>query len=128
MNKAELRIERLQEHYKKMQKLCDLSCCVRYTGKQISSKLLAIERRLEKPILDWANGVITEDQFNKYYNNALHDIYSLLPEMKGFFIDTDPRGYALKINLDKAPDEYKTIGLQTDWGGYALLAPVIDGN
>jgi hypothetical protein len=42
----------------------------------------------------------------------------------GIFVNTDPRGYALKleaINGATIPD-----GMQTDWGGYGLLAPVID--
>lgn len=46
----------------------------------------------------------------------------------GFFINGDPRGYALKINAgNEAGQEYRPeripAGLRTDWGGYGILAP-----
>ena len=42
----------------------------------------------------------------------------------GFKLNHDPRGYSLKLDKDKGA----TIpaGLCTDWGGYGILAPVID--
>lgn len=41
----------------------------------------------------------------------------------GFHFNQDPRGYALKLDSDKA-----TIpqGMETDWGGYGLLAAEIN--
>lgn len=47
---------------------------------------------------------------------------------QGFFINGDPRGYALKINagneagMEHHP-EYIPEGLHKDWGGYGILAP-----
>ncbi len=42
---------------------------------------------------------------------------------KGFFLNSDPRGYALKLDPEKCtvPD-----GMQTDWGGNGILAAEID--
>ena len=40
---------------------------------------------------------------------------------KGFFINGDPRGYALKINDPKK--HYPRINLYQDFGGYGILAP-----
>lgn len=40
---------------------------------------------------------------------------------KGFFINRDPRGYALKLEAGSVP--YK---LHEDWGRYQILAPTID--
>lgn len=42
---------------------------------------------------------------------------------EGFFVNNDPRGYALKIDNEKV-----TIpaGLHTDLGGYGILAPDFD--
>lgn len=39
---------------------------------------------------------------------------------EGFFVNNDPRGYALKIDNEtaKIPE-----GMHTDWGGYGILAP-----
>lgn len=36
----------------------------------------------------------------------------------GFFVNLDARGYALKVQTKNV-----VPGLQTDWGGYGLLAP-----
>lgn len=49
---------------------------------------------------------------------AVRRILGRLPD--GFFVNGDPRGYALKIDNDKSsiPD-----GMHTDWGGYGILAP-----
>lgn len=47
---------------------------------------------------------------------------------RGFFVNGDPRGYALKINsgneagMEYHP-EYIPEGLHKDWGGYGILAP-----
>ena len=40
---------------------------------------------------------------------------------RGFFVNGDPRGYALKIK-GKLPE-----GMHTDWGGYGILAPAPEG-
>lgn len=42
----------------------------------------------------------------------------------GFFFNTDPRGYALKIDKDKGGRI--PAGLVTDWGGYGCLAAEIN--
>lgn len=48
----------------------------------------------------------------------------------GFFVNGDPRGYALKI--DNATLEGRAliaaVGLHTDWGGYGILSPEITGD
>lgn len=38
-----------------------------------------------------------------------------------FFINTDPRGYALKLDL--TPEEQRKCNIYRDWGGYGILAP-----
>jgi hypothetical protein len=39
---------------------------------------------------------------------------------RGFFVNGDPRGYALKIDNEKVT---VPAGITTDWGGYGCLAP-----
>lgn len=46
-------------------------------------------------------------------------------EPKGFFINYDPRGYALKIKSEVNEIEGVRIIGYTDWGGYGILAPEI---
>ena len=51
-------------------------------------------------------------------------VLELLPGLKGFFINTDPRGYSLKITEDETKAlRAKGINIYTDWGGYGILAP-----
>ena len=38
-----------------------------------------------------------------------------------FFINTDPRGYALKLNITAI--EQAKYDIYRDWGGYGILAP-----
>ena len=38
-----------------------------------------------------------------------------------FFINTDPRGYALKLNITAV--EQAKYDIYRDWGGYGILAP-----
>ena len=44
-------------------------------------------------------------------------------KVEGFFVNTDPRGYALKIDDEVLRHKYQDIPLQRDMGGYGLLAP-----
>lgn len=60
-----------------------------------------------------------EEQVKKLFGGTLP---------KGFFINSDPRGAALKINAGNEAGmtyhpEYIPQGLHTDWGGYGILAP-----
>jgi hypothetical protein len=41
----------------------------------------------------------------------------------GFFLNQDPRGYALKLDPDRGPIP---DGMRTDWGGNGILAAEID--
>ncbi len=60
--------------------------------------------RIEKKVRDLLPGL-------NNINNGYH-----------FFINGDPRGYALKL---QGPDEGGKLpeGINTDWGGYGILAP-----
>lgn len=45
------------------------------------------------------------------------------------FLNRDPRGYALKIqdNYMRTLQETTNVRLETDWGGYGIIAPEIKG-
>lgn len=92
-------------------------------------KLSTVQKRnlkfLEEKAHQWAedecNLPLSEeiiDARNQIVYDEVCDIFGgRLPN--GFFYNTDPRGYALKINNEKAKIPN---GLRTDWGGYGLLA------
>lgn len=48
----------------------------------------------------------------------------------GFFVNTDQRGYALKIDNENPEGRalIEAVKLHTDWGGYGILSPEITGN
>lgn len=94
------------------------------------SQLKQAEKTAGNNALLYCNGNITEEQYERRRNLTLAYVKSLfggtLP--KGFFINGDPRGYALKINSGNEAGmvhhpEYIPQGLHTDWGGYGILAP-----
>lgn len=68
------------------------------------------ERRCDDPTMTEER----EERLEKRYTKEVAGILGYLPD--GFFINGDPRGYALKIAGD-SPISY------TDWGGYHILAP-----
>jgi len=49
---------------------------------------------------------------------GVRNVFGYIP--RGFFVNGDPRGYALKIDNEKAAIPG---GITTDWGGYGCLAP-----
>lgn len=136
--KKERRAAQLERHYKAISDLLNI-CGVSYpnadnmyrVAKRTSSKLLQIERISHKAATDYCNGDINTDTFDRISGVQTINVQLLFKNnLKGLFINSDARGYALKIKDDLMRGEgiYSNIGLQTDWGGYGLLAPEITGN
>ena len=48
----------------------------------------------------------------------------------GFFVNSDPRGYALKIDNENREGQalIEACRLHTDMGGYGILSPLITGD
>lgn len=72
----------------------------------------------------YCNGEIDEvacDEACRFAAEAVARIFGGVPA--GFFVNRDPRGYALKLD-----NEVTTIpdGMHKDWGGYGILAATID--
>ena len=135
--KKDRRNAQLDRHYAAIKALL-LACGVTYEGwamdkkaKNTSSRLLQIERIAHKAATDYCNGDIDTDVFDRISEVQTANVQLLFKgNLKGFFINGDARGYALKISdeLFRANGIYENIGLQKDWGGYGLLAPEITGN
>ena len=93
----------------------------------VCKKLFSLENKTNKIIVDYCNGFIDCDTVDyasdKTYNTLLFILrlqhFTLLA--KALFINIDPRGYALKINVDYVRDN--NIVIYTDMGGYGILAP-----
>lgn len=69
----------------------------------------------------WCNGEIEESQYNQVESLTLAGLHKLLGQPKDknvkVFVNSDPRGYALKI--ENPPESFR----ERDWGGYGIIAP-----
>jgi hypothetical protein len=66
-----------------------------------------------------------ESEWNEFCSAIGREVARVMggtPE--GFYVNGDPRGYALKIDPERGGRI--PAGLETDWGRYGLLAPIID--
>lgn len=93
------------------------------SGLQIWRKLRHIENRAERLAVKMCNEPITQeeiDQENMRIESAVEKVFGR--KLPGFFINHDPRGYALKLEPNSVP-----YPLHKDWGSYQILAPEING-
>jgi hypothetical protein len=122
--KTERRKIELEKHYKNLSILAATCGIENADGKKLSNKLRKIENIANKINEDWCNGVIDEITWNNEIYTIEQDVMNLFNRrLKGFFVDSDPRGYALKISDEVTRDHY--LFLKRDAGGYGLLAPEI---
>lgn len=78
------------------------------------------EKEANRKACDYCNGKLSGASFDKWEEKFLARLQKKLAVEKmpeGFFVNGDPRGYALKMR-EKTFD-----GLWTDFGGYGILAP-----
>lgn len=120
----------LEKHYKALETLATMSGVKDANGKKLSNALRKIEQDASADSIKYANGEIDTAKWgelkDKYKTQALKLFNNNLP---GFYLNSDPRGYALKIKTEfMIPGgKYENINLQRDWGSYGLLAPEITG-
>jgi len=130
MTKQQRRTKELEQHYKTLEQLA-VHCGINEpNGKKLSVKLLKIERLAHKLAESWCNGEIDENVWSDLQDRTTNEVQELFNhKLKGFFVNSDPRGHTLKID-DQVNNELVELGikLNRDWGGYGLLAPEITGN
>lgn len=137
MNKKERKKAQLERHYAALVRLASACRIEKADGKKLSVALLKIEREASQSAVYFCNG---SDDSNRPYGSenwerdktkamhAVKELFGMYPH--GLFINSDARGYALKIDNEATLGKklIEDCGLQTDWGGYGLLAPEITGN
>lgn len=86
-------------------------------------KLRRIEQKAAALALQLCNGPelseSDQERIKEEIKRSVAKVFGTLPP--GFFINLDPRGYALKLEPGSVP-----FKLHEDWGRYQILAPVID--
>ena len=140
ITKKERRQQQLERHYQTLEQLARFCGVTEPNGKKISVNLLKLEHEAHKACEWYCNGVdvfgveFGEDRLDAVLEPIKEKVLKLFGgKLPGFFINQDPRGYALKIQDDivrNYADAGVTpfINIQRDWGGYGLLAPEITGN
>jgi hypothetical protein len=93
-------------------------------GLDLWRKLCRVESAAHLVATHYCNGAVDGDHWEMIKEDTrakVARIFGKLPD--GFFVNGDPRGYALKLDNEKV-----TIpeGMHKDWGGYGILAPIID--
>ena len=113
MNKN--KIQDIRRHLQAMQQLLN-----RHFDYFDYLELRKLEKKADLLNLKYCNGDISESE----YNLKIAKIEKLVLNLCGnainesFFINSDCRGYALKLDNSKI-----TCNLTRDWGGYYILAP-----
>lgn len=125
MTKVEQRKQALLKHYGSLEKLASLCGIPNPDGKKLSLKLFKIEQEMNKAAVDYCNGEMHHVTYKLKQDINLQRVETLFNNnLKGFFINSDPRGYSLKIQDDIFRAEYREqTGLTSDWGGYGILSP-----
>ena len=104
------------------------------TGEEICTKLRRLEARAHRLAELECNGEMSEEKAEKQAAAIEKQVRNLLPRLahydnngvkSNFFINGDPRGYALKMHEKAAGMLEGITGKRpyTDWGGYVILCP-----
>ena len=115
---------RRENHHKALEVLAYQVGCDT-PGLALWRQLRRIETWISYYSVEYCNGTIDTDKFESVKQQARNRLTKVfggrIPE--GVFINSDPRGYALKLD-----NEHVEIpqGMERDWGGYGILAAEID--
>ncbi len=91
------------------------------SGATLYSSLRRLENRMHRAAVRYCNGDASESEYDDVCEVVTRKVFTLLPNISHghFFVNSDPRGYSLKLREDYA----KELGIHTDWGRYGILAP-----
>lgn len=141
LNKRERRAQQLLAHYATCERLARYLGVATPDGKKISVALWKIERDASNAACARCNGETVngqpfrnEENWEHFKRSIEHQVSGVfvghgVPRIPGFFVNGDPRGYALKIDNEN-PEGHaiiEAVKLHTDMGGYGILSPEIDG-
>jgi len=112
-----------ENHHKALESLAHQVNC-NTPGLALWRQLRRIENWFTVYSTRYCNGTIDSEGFEQVKQqayNRIAKVFGSIPE--GVFINSDPRGYALKLDNEKVsiPE-----GMERDWGGYGILAAEIN--
>jgi hypothetical protein len=116
-------IESRQRHHEALAQMLAPKLQGKQDGLQTWRKLRRLEAKAGALALQLCNGPELSEAEQERIKASIHAgverVFGRKPP--GFFINLDPRGYALKLEPGSVP-----YPLREDWGRYQILAPVID--
>ena len=98
------------------------------TGLQLWRALNRVEKKAHRAATAYCNGEICCEDFHAAQGNAaasVEKIFGRLPNR--FIVNSDPRGYALKLESDDTSGNlaFPQLDLHRDWGNNQILAPEV---
>jgi hypothetical protein len=119
-------IERRARHHKA---LATLSTDPKADGLKLWRSLRKIENAFSSVSVAYCNGDANDKQWEAAKDKAKAAVLKTLGKFPdGFMLNSDPRGYALKLRGPEAGYKGATMpeGIEKDMGGNGLLAPEIN--
>ncbi len=132
LNRRERYAAQLLAHYATCERLALYLGMENPDGKKISTALWKAEKLGAVRAVRMCNDPVYNDGSQQLDKKAVvamvKKALGIVPP--GFFVNGDPRGYALKIDNDTAEGAalISAAGLHRDMGGYGILSPEIDGD
>lgn len=116
-------------HHKALEALATQDGFNPQSGLNLWRKLHRLETEVHSATTAQCNGEAyqgqpyrNEQEWELYLQHVEYRVRAILGTLpKGFLVNDDPHGYALKIESDALPE-----GMHRDWGGYGILAPEIN--
>jgi hypothetical protein len=97
-----------ENHYMVLKGLASPTC--NKSGSQLYRSLRRIEARAHRLAEDYCNGKIDTDNWENVTEKIIKQVKQVFGQVPdGFFVNGDPRGYALKLDNERVPE-----GLQKD--------------
>ena len=119
-NKKEILYSRITRHGQNLKAMFNLD--PNLDPVKLCKRLLRLETKAHKLAVDFCNGDIDQDGYDKKIDHLLNKVEDILANPKvPIFVNNDPRGYSLKIS-----DEYirnNNFNIHRDLGGYGIIAP-----
>lgn len=146
LNRRERKAAQLLAHYATCAKIGKALGMSDPDGKRISVALFKLEREAHKAmehacsysepyysalLNHYFNFSLFEEDMDNYKQRVSQLVSKALSKLPpGFFINEDPRGYALKIDPENKLGALliSDCGIYTDWGRNGILSPTINGD
>ena len=93
-----------------------------YDGRTAYLQLLDIEERARDFMTKHANFEFSSERFEAVVDMFTKQVFNILDQPAGFYINSDPRGHALKLDPEITPLP-NGLADERPWNNHGILAP-----